>query len=418
MAREDIITGLDVGSTAIRIVVGQMNPADRKMHVLGAVETPAEGVSKGTITSIEDAVSSISSALEQVERMTGVPVEHVFVGINGSHITSQDSHGVIAVSKSDGEIKEEDVERVIEAAQAVATPPNYEILHVIPRSFSVDNQTGIKDPIGMTGIRLEVDAQIIQGLSSQIKNITKCVYRTGVDIDDLVLGVLAGAEAVLTRKQKDLGVALLNIGGTTTSLLVFEEGDVLHSAILPVGSSHITNDIAIGLRTSIDLAEKIKVEYGSALPDEINKRDEINLNELDSREEGVVSHKHIAEIIEARCEEIFTMADKELQKIDRAGLLPAGVVLTGGGAKLNGLVEVAKRQFKLPAALGYPLELGSTAVDKVNDLNYSTAIGLLHWGAGLTDDGGAGGRKLSIPKFSSVSDATDRMKKWFKTLIP
>lgn len=418
MAKEEIITGLDIGSTTIRVVVGQVNPNDNKIHILGAAENSTEGVSKGSITSIEDAVSSISSALETVERMTGIPVEHAYIGINGSHITSQDSHGVIAVSKSDGEIREEDVERVIEAAQAVATPPNYEILHVIPRSFTVDNQKGIKDPIGMTGIRLEVDAQIIQGLTSQIKNLTKCIYRTGIDIDDLVVGVLASSESVLTKKQKDLGVAILNIGGATTSLLVFEEGDVLHSAILSVGASHITNDIAIGLRTSIDLAEKIKVEYGSALPDEINKREEINLGELDSREEGVVSQKHVAEIIEARCEEIFKMADKELQKIDRSGLLPAGIVLTGGGSKLSGLVEVAKKEFKLPAALGYPLNLGTTPVDKVNDLNFSTAIGLLYWGVTLNSrDGGSSG-KIKIPKFSSVSDATNSMKKWFKTLIP
>ena len=247
MSKENIITGLDIGSTAIRVVVSQINPHDQSLQILGAAENNAEGISKGSITSIEDAVSSISATLEKVERMTGVPVEHVFIGINGSYITSQDSHGVIAVSKSDGEIREEDVERVIEAAQAVATPPNYEILHVIPRSFTVDNQKGIKDPIGMSGIRLEVDAQIIQGLSSQVKNLTKCIYRTGIDIDDMVLGILASAEAVLTKKQKDLGVALLNIGGSTTSLMVFEEGDVLHTAILPVGSSHITNDIAIGL---------------------------------------------------------------------------------------------------------------------------------------------------------------------------
>ncbi len=418
MAKEEIITGLDIGSTTVRVVVGQVNPHDKKIQILGAAENPTEGVSKGSITSIEDAVSSISGALEKVERMTGIPVEHAYIGINGSHITSQDSHGVIAVSKSDGEIREEDVERVIEAAQAVATPPNYEILHVIPRSFTVDNQKGIKDPIGMTGIRLEVDAQIIQGLSSQIKNLTKCIYRTGIDIDDLVLGSLASSEAVLTKKQKDLGVALLNIGGATTSLLVFEEGDVLHSAILPVGSGHITNDIAIGLRTSIDLAEKIKIDFGSALPDEINKRDEINLAEIDSREEGVVSHKHVAEIIEARCEELFKMADKELQKIDRAGLLPAGIILTGGGSKLNGLIEVAKKEFKLPASVGLPLDLGATAVDKVNDLNFSTAIGLLYWGAGFdSKDGGTSG-KLNIPKLSSVSDAIDKMKKWFKSLIP
>lgn len=416
MAKENILTGLDIGSTTIRIVVGQFNPNDRKIHILGAAEHPAEGVSKGMITSIEDAVSSISGALEKVERMSGIPVERAFVGINGSHIVSQDSHGVIAVSKADGEIREEDVERVVEAAQAVATPPNYEILHVIPRSFTVDNQKGIKDPIGMTGIRLEVDAQIIQGLSAQIKNLTKCIYRTGIDIDDLVLGILAGSEAVLTKKQKDLGVALLNIGGATTSLLVFEEGDVLHTAILPIGASHITNDIAIGLRTSIDLAEKIKIEYGTAIPEEINKREDINLTDIDSREEGIVSRKHVAEIIEARCEELFKMADKELQKIDRSGLLPAGAVLTGGGAKLPGLVEVAKREFKLPASLGYPLELGSTAVDKVNDLNYSTAIGLLFWGANFVRGGSS--NKLSMPKFSTVSDATSKMKKWLKSLIP
>lgn len=417
MAKETTITGLDIGSTAIRIVVGQVNPHDSKIHILGAAEHPAEGVNKGSITSIEDAVSSISGVLEKVERMTGIPVEHAYVGINGSHITSQDSHGVIAVSKADGEIREDDVERVIEAAQAVATPPNYEILHVIPRSFTVDNQKGIKDPIGMTGIRLEVDTQIIQGLSAQIKNVTKCIYRTGIDIDDLVLGVLAASESVLTKKQKDLGVALLNIGGATTSLLVFEEGDVLQAVILPIGSSHITNDIAIGLRTSIDLAEKIKVEYGSAIPDEINKREEINLAEIDSHEEGVVSRRHVAEIIEARCEEIFKMADKELQKIDRSGLLPAGVMLTGGGAKLAGLIEVAKREFKLPASLGYPIDVGSTAVDKVNDVNFSTAIGLLYWGASFSEKTSGRG-KLPLPRFSAVADVTSKMKQWFKSLIP
>lgn len=416
MAKEEVITGLDIGSTTIRIVVGQINPHDKKIHIQGAAENPAEGISKGVVTSIEDAVSSISGVLEKVERMTGMPVEHAYVGINGSHVTSQDSHGVIAVSKADGEIKEDDVERVIEAAQAIATPPNYEILHVIPRSFTVDNQPGIKDPVGMTGIRLEVDAQIIQGLSSQIKNLTKCVYRTGVDIDDLVLGVLATSEAALSKRQKDLGVVLVNLGGATTSVLVFEEGDVLHTAILPIGSGHITNDIAIGLRISIDLAEKIKIEYGSALPEEINKREEINLADIDSKEEGMVSRRHIAEIIEARCEEIFKMVDKELQKIDRSGLLPAGVVLTGGGMKLPGVIEVAKKEFRLPASLGYPLDLGSTAVDKANDLNFSTAVGLIYWGKSL--GGLKGGGKISLPKFSSMTEATSKMKKWFKSLIP
>ena len=224
---------------------------------------------------------------------------------------------------------------------------------------------------------------------------------------------MATSEAVLTKKQKDLGVALINIGGATTSLLVFEEGDVLHANILPIGSGHITNDIAIGLRTSIDLAEKIKLEYGTALPDEINKREEIKLEDLDSKEEGVVSRKHIAEIIEARCEEIFKMVDKELQTIDRSGLLPAGVVLTGGGAKLPGIMEVSKKEFRLPSQLGYPQDLASTAVDRVNDLNFSTAIGLIYWGKGLTET-----KKTGIPRFSSISEVTTKMKKWFKSLIP
>ena len=256
MNREKIITGLDVGTTHIRVVVAQTS--GENLNVMAATELPAEGVSKGVITSIEDAVSSVSGALEKAERLSGLPIESTFVAISGSHVISEDSHGVVAVGKADGEIREDDVERVIEAAQAVASPPNYEILHVIPRSFSVDNQTGIKDPVGMTGVRLEVDAQIIQGLTTQVKNLTKCIYRTGVEIEDLVLGVLAGSEAVLTKRQKELGVVLVNIGGSTTSLAIFEEGDILHTKVLPVGGMHITNDIAIGLRTSVDVAEEIK----------------------------------------------------------------------------------------------------------------------------------------------------------------
>ena len=412
MAKEEIICGIDIGSSFIRLIVGQKNPNDEKIHVLGAAERVSEGISKGMVSSIEDAVTSISEALEQVERMTGIPIEHAFVGINGAHINSQDSHGVIVVAKADGEIKEDDVERVVEAAQAVATPPNYEILHVIPRSFTVDNQRGIKDPVGMTGIRLEVDAQIIQGLSGQIKNLTKCIYRTGVDIDDLVLSVLASAESCVTKRQRDLGVAVINLGSATTSLMVFEEGDVLHTKIMPVGSGHITNDIAIGLRTSIDLAEKIKLEFGSALPQDINKRDEINLSEIEGGENATVSKKHVAEIIEARLEEIFKMVDKELQKIDRSGMLPAGVILTGGGSKLSGMIEVAKREFRLPCSIGLPQEFVS-AIDKINDPSFTTALGLVLWGAGLEQKTG-----FSMPRFSSIQDVTKKMKGWFKSLLP
>ncbi|MBI3114900.1 MAG: cell division protein FtsA [Candidatus Kerfeldbacteria bacterium] len=412
MARETFLAGLDLGSTAVRVVVGQRQPNDAALHIVGAAEHPSDGISKGVVASIEDAVSSISQTLEKVERMTGIPVEHATVGISGTHILSQDSHGVIAVARPDGEVKEEDVERAIEAAQAVATPPNYEILHVIPRSFTLDNQRGIKDPVGMSGTRLEVDAQIIQGLSAQLKNLTKCVYRTSVDIDELVLGVLGAAEACLTKRQRELGVTLVNIGGATTSMVVFEEGDVLHAKVLPVGAGHVTNDIAIGLRTSIELAEKVKLEYGTALATDVGKREEINLEEFEGGESAVVSRQHVAEIIEARLEEIFSMVDKELKAIDRSALLPAGIVLTGGGAKLPGVVDLGKKVFRLPASVGFPTNVTS-AIDRVNDPSFTTAVGLALWGGQAEQKGGG----FNVPGLATVPEMTKKIRGWFKNFF-
>ncbi len=375
-----LIAGLDVGSSAIRIAIGQVGQAQSEaLHIIGIAEVPATGISKGVISSIEDAVSSISSCLEKAERMVGVGVTSVWLGISGSHIMSQESKGVIAVARSDGEITEDDIERSIEAARTVATPPNYEILHVIPKSFSVDGQLGIKDPIGMTGVRVEVDTQIIQGLSSQIKNLTKAVYRARVDINDLVLSILATAESVLSPRQKDLGVVVLNMGAATTTMVVFEEGEILHTAVIPIGSDHITSDIAIGLRTSIDAAERIKLEEGAALAADINKRDEIDIGGLEGGESNYISKKYIAEIIEARVEEIFEKVDYELKKVDRSGKLPAGVVLTGGGAQLPELVPSAKKYLRLPARLGNAQNI-STAIDKALDPAFTTAIGLVQWG--------------------------------------
>ncbi len=420
MPDQDIIVGLDIGSTAVRLAVGQRMPQRDGIHIIGSAEAPAEGISKGVISSIEDAVSSITACLDRAERMIGVPIEHAWVGISGSHIISQESKGVVAVARSDGEISEDDIERAIEAARTVATPQNYEILHVIPKSFTVDGQAGIKDPLGMTGVRLEVDTQIIQGLSSQIKNLTKVVYRTGINIEDLVLSILATAEAVVTNRQKELGVAVVNIGGATTSLAVFEEGDIIHTAVLPVGSDHITSDIAIGLRISIDAAERIKLEYGAAVSDDINKRDEIDIGELTGEESTFISKKYIAEITEARVEEIFEKIDKELKKIDRSGKLPAGVVLTGGGAKLHGMVEATKKLLRLPAGLGQPMNVTS-AIDKVHDPVFATAIGLVAWGAqmqGQKTQKGFGGLFGKLPGVSSLSSVGGNAKKWFKKIIP
>ncbi|MBI3120082.1 MAG: cell division protein FtsA [Candidatus Kerfeldbacteria bacterium] len=414
MARQEIITGIDVGSSMIRVAVGTRQAESDKLHILGVGEHSSEGISKGVINSIEDAVSGISGALEAAERMTGIPIEHAFVGITGAHVLSQDSTGVVAVSKADGEIRDDDIERVLQAAQSVNLPQNYELLHVIPRHFSVDDQKNIKDPVGMSGIRLEVDAQIIMGQTAQIKNLTTSIYRTSVDIDDLVLGILACAESILTKRQKELGVALVNMGAATTSMIVFEEGDVVHTKVLPVGSGHVTNDVAIGLRTSIDVAEKIKLEYGTCLPGDVNPRDEIYLDQIEPSESGAISKKHIAEIIAARIEEIFKMVDHELQLIGRSGLLPAGVVLTGGGAKLPGMVPLAKDTFKLPAQLGYPKEL-VTAIERINDPAFATAVGLVLWGAELPSGGGHGS---SLKSFSTVNQVTQRMKGWIKNFLP
>jgi len=415
---DQIITGLDIGSSHIRIAVGQIIATEDKKetHIIGAVEVPSEGISKGSITSIEDAVSSVSAALEQAERVTGVPINSAWVGISGSHILAQESKGVVGVSRSDGEIKEEDVERAIEAARTVATPSNYEILHVLPKSFTIDGQGGIKDPVGMTGIRLEVDAEIIQGLSSQIKNITKCVYRTGLDIEDLVLSVLACAESVLTQRQKELGVALVNIGATTTSLIIFEEGDVLHTVVIPIGGDHITSDIAIGLRTSIDVAERIKVEQGTAITKGFNKKDEIDLADFGAQDEELVSLKYIAEIIEARIEEIMEKVDSELRKIDRSGMLPAGVVMTGGGSKLKGAIDVAKAKLRLPASLGYPMGITSVT-DKTQDLAFSTVVGLVQWGGEIVGQKPQALGKI-LGKYKAVDKVSGQVKKWIKSLIP
>jgi len=419
--RDGIIAGLDIGSTAIRLVVGQKAGQDSRdqLQIIGAVSVPAEGISRGAVNSIENATSAISACLEKAERLVGVPIERVWVGINGPHIKCEKSKGVVAVGKSDGEITEDDVSRAIEAARALSVPPNHEILHVIPVKFTVDNQTDIKDPIGMTGIRLEVETLIIQGLSSQINNLTKAIYRTGVEIEDLVLLPLAAAETVISVKQKELGAVLINIGATTTGLAVFEEGELLHAAVLPIGSEHITADLAIGLRCPINLAERIKIEYGSAKPEKWTKKEEADIRALaeeegaDTEEFQTVLRSYLAEIIEARVEEIFEKVDEELKKIDRSGMLPAGAFLIGGGARVADLLDVAKKKLRLPAAIGANRNT-MTVIDKVNDPVYLPALGLVLWGARAT--AGRGSRFPKIP--DSFGRVFGKLRDWLKGLVP
>lgn len=415
MARHEQFAGIDIGSTAIRVVVGQRRSLEDPLEIIAASEHPSEGISKGVLTSIEDATSSISAALEKTERMSGSPIESVSLALSGAQTMIHSSKGVAAIAKASGEISEDDVMRATESAEAVAAPPNYKLLHLIPKSFTVDGQSGIKDPIGMTGTRLEVEAQVIHALSSHIENVSKCVLRAGVDIHETVLGILACAESVTTSRQKELGVAVVNIGAQTTSIAVFEEGDLLHSAVIPVGAGHFTNDVAIGLRISIDLAEKIKLSYGTAVPSSVSKHEEVDLSEFGPESTDRVSHRHVAEIIEARLEEIFSMVNKEFAKIHRVGLLPAGVVFSGGGSKLPGILEVAKKELKLPASIGSTQIL--TAIDKVNDPQFSTAVGLVLWdmryaAKGLTSRG------LGFGKLPSITNVAGKVRKWAKSLMP
>jgi cell division protein FtsA len=416
--REDLLVGLDIGSTQIRLVAAQRKTDE--LHIIGAVESPSQGISRGVINSIEDATSSISRCLEKAERLIGLPVVSAWVGISGAYIKAEKSKGVVAVARSDGEVTEEDVNRTIEAARALSVPPNYEILHVIPTRYSVDNQTDIKDPVGMFGVRLEAETLIIQGLSAQIKNFTKAIYRTELNIEDLVLSNLAAAEAVLTSKQKDLGTILINIGSSTTALSVFEEGELLHTAVLPLGSEHITADIAIGLRCPITLAERIKVGYGSAAPKDITKKDEIDISQLLAEEElgddeAVISKKYVSEIIEARVEEIMEKVDDELKKIERSGMLPAGAVFIGGGAKLPGIVEVAKRKLRIPASLGTNRS-SVLIIDKVNDAAFLTALGLVLWGDQMSEKRTGSWGKLGGSR--AVFKTVGKIGEWFKKLKP
>ena len=410
---KDIISGLDVGTSNIRIVMGQRLP-DGRLNIIGAAETPAEGISRGSIASVEDAVSCIAETIEKCERMTGLRIDKMVVGMSGSHIKTLSSKGVVAVAKANEQVEDSDVERALEVAESTTTLPNYEILHVLPISYNLDDQKGLKEPQGMSGVRLEVETQVVMALSSQVKNLTKVIYRTGVDIEYIVFSILANAEAVLTQKQKDLGVAVVNIGSATSSMIVFEEGNILHTAVLPIGAGHITNDLAIGLKTSVEVAEAVKIDHAQALSEGISKHDEVDLHKYSETEKkgSYVYKKDIAEICEARMEEIFSMINDELKKIDRDGKLPAGVILTGGGAKLPLIVDLAKNIFNLPVFLGMPANR-SFAIDKLNDLEYTTALGLVMWA-----NQNVGSSNNFLSNFSSIGHTTSKMKGWFKSLWP
>jgi cell division protein FtsA len=420
MSRKDIICGIDIGSSSVRTVIAQLISEEEKPRIIGVGVLASSGVRKGVICDIEEAVKSISESIGIAERTAGVNIAEAVVSIGGNHISSQYSKGVIAVGRADGEVTPDDVERVISAAQAISVPPNKEIIHIIPRDYSLDNQKNIKDPLGMNGVRLEVDALIIEGSSPYIKNLTKCLEQANVVPISFVLSPLAASRSTLSKRQKELGVVLIDIGGGTTSIAVFEEDDLLHTAVIPVGGNHITNDIAIGLRTSIYVAEKVKLEYGNALPREISKKEDLNLSEIDANEEGIVSRYHIAEIIEARLEEIFNLVNKELKAIGKDKLLPAGAILTGGTAKLPGAVDLAKSILGLPAQTGFPMPLGGL-VDKVDEPSYATVVGLVLWGLEnmpISRKSGYMKGKIASNISGGMEDTVTSIKKWLGKFLP
>jgi cell division protein FtsA len=410
MPKERVLSSLDVGSSKIRTVVAVVDANQQQVvpNVIGVGLSPSLGMRKGHVIDVEELIHNIISSLEDAERMAGVPVHHVFVGLSGSHIEAFDSRGVIAISGA--EITVDDVGRVLEAAQAVSIPANRRILHIEPKAYAVDDQRGIKNPVGMTGIRLEVEAHIVTGHIQHMKNLEKCLDQAGVDIDALVPSTMGAPEAVLSKRQKELGVVVIDVGAGCMSVAVFEEGTVLHSVCLPLGGESVTNDIAIGLRTSVDTAEKIKIEYGSVVPDEVSEREMIDLSSVSKVDTQTVSKRYMSEIMQARYYEMFSLVKQELERIGRSGMLPAGAVLTGAAVKAPGVLDLSRDVLGLPVQMGFPVDIGGV-IEKIDDPAYATSLGTLVWGM-REGEGHPSASALHMKRAFSKAGS------WFKSLLP
>jgi cell division protein FtsA len=404
--------GLDIGTTKISCIVAEMN-GDDEPRVVGVGNAPSEGLRRGVVVDLEKTVSSIQRAVEEAERMAGVVAKGVTAGIAGDHIRSINGRGVIAVSRKNNEIAASDVDRVVEAAKAIAIPTDREIIHVIPQEFMVDDQNGIKDPVGMSGVRLEAEVHIITGAVTSAKNICRAIQRAGLKVNDLVLEPLASSHAVLEADERDLGVALLDIGGGTTDVAVFHDGSIRHTAIIPFGGSNVTNDIAIGLRTPIDKAEAIKIQHGCALAALVPSEETVSVSGVGGRADREISRHVLASMIEPRMEEIFIMANKEVRKNHCAELLGGGVVLTGGTSLMPGVVELAEQVFEMPVRLGLPRGVGGLSAN-VADPRFATGVGLvLHAAHGELSNGTRPVRTAEQPRRRSNFDPVG----WFQGLF-
>lgn len=404
---EELIVGLDIGTTKICAVVGEIRPSG--VEIIGMGSHPSEGLRKGAVINIEDTVNSIKEAVEEAETMAGCEISSVYAGIAGGHIKGFNSHGVIALKER--EVTKKDIDRVIEAASAVAIPMDREIIHTLVREFVVDDQDGIADPLGMSGVRLEAKVHIVTGAVTSAQNIIKCANKAGLDVCDIVLESLASSEAVLSKEEKNLGVALIDFGGGTTDMAIFFRGSILHTSILALGGDNLSYDIAVGLRTSNQDAEKIKIKYGCGLSSLIGKEETIEVPGVGGRKPRVLSRRILGEILEPRLEEILGLVYGQLVRAGYQNMISSGVVVTGGSAELPGVPEMAEQVFNVPARIGFPKGVGGL-VELVNKPMYATAVGLVLYGAK-----GRKGKKFRIRDGNIFKRVRTRMKSWFKDVV-
>ncbi|MEK7615892.1 MAG: cell division protein FtsA [Patescibacteria group bacterium] len=407
--KSSIICGIDVGNSAIKTVIAEIMPETPQLRVIGVGNSSSNGLRRGMVVDMEEAMGSIKQSIQQAELMAGVKVHQAYVSINGLHIKTQLSRGVIAVSRADNEIAQSDIARLIEAASTVSLPLNYEIVHVIPRTFIIDGHEQVKNPLGMKGVRLEVEVMLIEGLSSYIRTLAKCITNNGVEVTEFVFAPLAASKAVLDKHQREYGVLLVDFGGHVSSIALFHEGELVHTAVLPVGSRHVTNDLAIAFRTSMENAEQIKTQYGTLVSSE--KKEHVDIAPILGEEEFLVPKKQISKIIDARVSELFDVISAELKKPTGNYLLPAGLVLAGGGANLSGLAGFAKERLGLSVKVGRNYGLDGLN-QQIQDPSYAVSVGLVLWGL----ERGQGSTRTAMS--SSVSPTIKRAAKWLKNFLP
>ncbi len=407
MSKSHIICGLDIGTATTKVLVAAKKPDKEDLEILSLVEEPSFGVRKGVVFNTDNVTEISQVAKKKAEEEIGRKIDSAYVNIGGSHIFSTFCHGLVSVSRADKKIPQEDVERVLQSAQAASlVSSNKEILKTLPKDFIVDGQSGLKDVVGMEGMRLEADVLAVGVFSPYLKNLTKAVSNAEVQINDITPSILASARAVLKRKEKELGMALVEIGAGTTGIAVFAEGELVHTIVLPIGSAYITNDIAVGLKIDIDLAEKIKMEFGNCFHRGPDKKEKFDLED----EFLVFSHKEVADIVGSRVSEIFSEVNKELKNISKQGQLPGGIVLTGGGAKLPKITELARKELKLHCRIGRPQGFSQ----EQEDISLATVCGLVLGGQDLEEEGGSFGGFSG----SFSGGLASKIKKLFRVFIP